>query len=87
MLCKLCCQNSSKGQFRKYFVDDLLKWVTSEQEGVSLIKEMINLMKGEGFRLTTFINNNENVMKTITETEKANSLQSASFNSNIKEGI
>ena len=48
---------------------------------------MINLMKGEGFRLTTFINNNENVMKTITETEKANSLQSASFNSDIKEGI
>ena len=87
MLCKLCCQNSSKGQFRKYFVGDLLKWVTSEQEGVSLIKEMINLMKGGGFRLTTFINNNENVMKTITETEKANSLQSASFNSNIKEGI
>ena len=87
MLCKLCCQNSSKGQFREYFVDDLLKWVTSEQEGVSLIKEMINLMKGGGFRLTTFINNNENVMKTITETEKANSLQSASFNSDIKEGI
>ena len=46
---------------------------------------MVDLMKVGGFRLTKFISNNENVMKTIPETERAKSLQDASFNSDIKE--
>ena len=70
---------------RFFYVDDLLKLVTSEQEAGSLIKEIVDLMKAGGFRLTKFISNNENVMKTIPETERAKSLQDASFNSDIKE--
>ena len=70
---------------RSSYVDDLLNSVTSEQEAVSLIKEMVDLMKAGGFRLTKFISNNENVMKTIPETERAKSLQGTSFNSDIKE--
>ena len=42
-------------------------------------------MKTGGFRLTKFISNNDNVMKTIPETLKAKSLQRACFNSDIKE--
>ena len=60
---------------RSFYVDVLLKSVTSEQEAVSLIKEMVDLMKAGGFRLTKFISNNENVMKTIPERERAKSLQ------------
>ena len=63
----------------------MLKLVRSEQEAVSLIKEMVDLMKAEGFRLTKFISSNKNVMKTISETERAKSLVGASFNSDIKE--
>ena len=63
-----------------FYVDNLLKFVTSEQEAVSLIKEMVNLMKAGGFRLTKFISNNEYVMKTIPEIGP-----SASFDSDIKE--
>ena len=63
----------------------MLKLVRSEQEAVSLIKEMVNLMKAGGFRLTKFISSNKNVMKTISETERAKSLVGASFNSDIKE--
>ena len=59
--------------------------VTSEQEAVSLIKEMVDLMKAGGLELTKFISNNENVMKTIPETEKIKPLQDANFNSDIKE--
>ena len=54
-----------------FSVDDLLKSVTAKQEAVSLIKEMVDLMKAGGFRLTKFISNNENLMKTIQETERA----------------
>ena len=42
---------------KSFYVDDLLKSVTSEQEVVSLIKEMVDLMKAKGFRLIKFINN------------------------------
>ena len=63
----------------------MLKLVRSEQEAVSLIKEMVDLMKARGFRLTKFISSNNNVMKTISETERAKSLVGASFNSDIKE--
>ena len=63
----------------------MLKLVRSEQEAVSLIKEMVDLMKAGGFRLTKFISSNKNVMKTISETERAKSLVGASFNSDIKE--
>ena len=63
----------------------MLKLVRSEQEAVSLIKEMVDLMKAGGFRLTKFIGSNKNVMKTISETERAKSLVGASFNSDIKE--
>ena len=70
---------------RSFYVDNLLKFVTSEQEAVSLIKEMVNLMKAGGFRLTKFTSNNEYVMKTIPEIERAKSSQGASFDSDIKE--
>ena len=63
----------------------MLKLVRSEQEAVSLLKEMVDLMKAGGFRLTKFISSNKNVMKTISETERAKSLVGASFNSDIKE--
>ena len=42
-------------------------------------------MKAGGFRLTNFISNNKNVMKTIPETVKTKSLQGTCFNSDIKE--
>ena len=46
---------------------------------------MVDLMKTGEFRLTKFISNNESVIKTIPETERAKSLQGAGFNSDIKE--
>ena len=46
---------------------------------------MIDLMKAGGFRVNKFISNNENVMKTIQETEKGKSLQGARFNNDTKE--
>ena len=70
---------------RSFYVDDLLKSVASEQEAINLIKELIKLMKAGGFRLTKFISNNKAVMKTVPETEKAKSIQSANFNNDINE--
>ena len=69
---------------RSIYVDALFKSVTSEQKAVVLTKEMVDLMKAGGFRLTKFTSNNDNVMKTIPETGRAKSVQGASFNSDIK---
>ena len=75
---RLC--NCANFTVKKEARDNLLKSVTSEQEAVSLIKEMVDLLKaGE------FVRTDENVMKTIAETEKAKSLQGASFNNDTKE--
>ena len=71
---------------RSFYVDSLLKLFRLEQEAVSLIKEMVDLMKAGVFRSTKFFSNNENVMKTIPEMERAKSLQGASLNSDIKKG-
>ena len=65
---------------RSFYVDSLLKSFTLEQEAVSLIKEMVDLMKAGEFRSTKFFSNNESVMKTIPEMERAKSLQGASLN-------
>ena len=40
---------------------------------------MVDLMKAGGFRLSGFIINNENVMKTIPEMERTKSLQGTSY--------
>ena len=70
---------------RSFYVEDLLKLVTSEQEAVTLIQDKVDLIKSGGFRITKFISNNEHVMKSIPEMERAKSLQGTSFNSDIKE--
>ena len=69
---------------RSFYVDSLLKSFTLEQEAVSLIKEMVDLMKAGEVRSTKFFSNNENVMKTFPEMERAKSLQGASLNNDIK---
>ena len=48
---------------RSFYVEDLLKLVTSEQETASLIKDKVDLIKSGGFRITKFVSNNEHVMK------------------------
>ena len=55
-----------------FYDDDLLKSVALEQEAVSLIKEMVNLMNAGGFRLPKIINNNKNVMKTTQRKKGTN---------------
>ena len=70
---------------RSFYVEDLLKLVTSEQKAVSLIKDKVDLIRAGRFRITKFISNTENVMKSIPEIERAKSSQGTSFNSDIKE--
>ena len=60
---------------RSFYGEDLLKLVLSEQEAVSLITDKVDLIKSGGFRTTKFISNNEHVMKSIPEMERAKSLK------------
>ena len=70
---------------KSFYADDLLKSVITTEEAIALAKELVDLMKTVGFRLTKFISNNKDVMNSIPITERAKSVQSACFNDDINE--
>ena len=47
---------------RSFYVDDRLKSVKSEQDGISLTKNLTSLLKKVGFRLTTWLSNSREVI-------------------------
>ena len=54
-------------------------------EAVNSAKEIANVMRHGGFRLTKFISNDKDVMNSILVAERAQSFQTASFNDNLNE--
>ena len=54
-------------------------------EAVNSAKEIANVMRHGGFRLTKFIWNDKDVMNSILVAERAQSFQIASFNDNLNE--
>ena len=64
---------------RNFYVDDCLKSVKSEQDGISLTKNLTNLLKKGGFRLTKWLSNSREVMESIPESERATSVKDLDF--------
>ena len=54
---------------RNFYVDDCLKSVKSEQDGISLAKDLTNLLEKGGFRLTKWLSNSREVVESIPESE------------------
>ena len=48
-----------------YYVDDLLKSVTSKETAISLAKELIEILKCGGFHLTKFLSNSIKVIESL----------------------
>ena len=54
---------------RAFYVDDLLKSIHSEEAAIQLVKELIEILKRGGFRLTKWLSNSQVVLKSIPSSE------------------
>lgn len=59
--------------------DDSLKSVVTKQETIELVKEMIEVMKKGGFRLTKFLSNDKDIVNCVSESERNKSVQDTFF--------
>ena len=66
--------------FRNFYVDDLLKSCRTTGEGRSLARELVDLLKISGFRLTKFSNNSDEILDSLPSTEVSSSPFSIQFN-------
>ena len=66
-----CSRVVSESILKSFYADDLLKSVITIEEAVNLAKEMTDVMRRGGFRVTKFISNDKNVMNSIPVAEKA----------------
>lgn len=64
---------------RNFYVDDCLMSVKSEQDGISLAKDLTNLLEKGGFRLTKWLSNSREVVESIPESERAMSVKDLDF--------
>ena len=56
---------------RNFYVDDLLKSVQTEEQGIKLSKELISMLKKGSMRLTKFLSNSKKVLDSIPESERS----------------
>ena len=54
---------------RNFYVDDCLKSVKSEHDAIYLVKNLTELLKKGGFRLTKWLSNSRGVVESIPESE------------------
>ena len=52
---------------RSFYVDDLLKSTEDTEHGQQLIKEIIEIIKLGGYRLTKFVSNDPELLKNVPE--------------------
>ena len=55
---------------RNFYVDDCLKSAPDEESAVKLASQLIEMLKRGGFKLTKWLSNSRNVLKTIPEGER-----------------
>ena len=60
---------------RNFYVDDCLKSVNSDHDAINLVKDLTELLKTGGFRLTKWLSNSRQVMESIPESERATSVK------------
>ena len=62
-----------------FYVDDSLKSVASEEEAVTLIKDLSSTLQKGGFKITKWISNSRHVVESVPEESRAKSLKSLKF--------
>ena len=61
----------------KFYVDDLLKSVDDTKTAMILVKKVVDMCKSGGFHLTKFISNNTELLMSIPENQRRNSVKNA----------
>ena len=56
---------------RSFYVDDFLKSVHDEVEAVSMISQLTELLSRGGFRLTKWVSNSREVIRSVTQDDRA----------------
>ncbi|XP_033642413.1 uncharacterized protein LOC117302547 [Asterias rubens] len=56
---------------KNFYVDDCLKSVATEQEAISLVRQLREVLASGGFRLTKWISNSREVLRSVPESERA----------------
>ena len=64
---------------RNFYVDDCLKSVESDQAAIRLVRELTELLKKGGFRLTKWVSNSREVVDSIPEKERGTSVKDLDF--------
>ena len=59
------CRVARESILKSFYNDDLLKSVIATKEAVNLAKEIFDMMRRRGFRLTKFISNNKDTVNSI----------------------
>ena len=65
---------------RNFYVDDCLKSVKCEQQAIRLANQLCHLLARGGFRLTKWVSNNIDVLKSIPEERRAKDFKTLDFN-------
>ena len=64
---------------RNFYVDDCLKSVNSDHDAINLVKDLTELLKTGGFRLTKWLSNSRQVMESIPGSERATTVKNLDF--------
>lgn len=78
----LLCQQVIETIIHNFYVDDYLVSVASEQEDISLYKDLGSICAKGGFLLTKWISNRRSVLATITEEERAKEVKNLDIDNN-----
>ena len=70
---------------KNFYVDDCLKSVATTDEAVKLAGDLRDLLAKGGFRLTKWLSNDKEVLKSIPESERATSVKTLDFSDILTE--
>ena len=55
----------------KFYMDDYLSCFSSEERAIDTIQKVISILSNGGFRLTKWLSNNKNILKSVPPTERS----------------
>ena len=55
----------------KFYMDDYLNCFSSEERAIDTIQKVISILSNGGFRLTKWLSNNKNILKSVPPTERS----------------
>ena len=68
-----------------FYVDDCLKSLPTTNDAIQLSTELRELLARGGFRLTKWLSNDQEVLETIPESERATSVKALDFDNSLSE--